>query len=93
MPLPNSGVDIPRRAEHALTKKTLVKDWGLKPWELDRLSVNDLQDVMLAEHAENYIEHQQYENQHGNGGMRSTRNSESYQDYQQEMEQRFGGVQ
>ena len=91
MPLPASNVDIPARAEHALTKKTLIKEWGLKPWELSRLSVSDLQDMMLAEHAESYITHQQQEQQR-TGGMRSSRNSESYQDYQQEMEAKFGGA-
>jgi hypothetical protein len=90
MPLPDAGVDIPARAEHALTKKTLIKEWGLRPWELARLSVSDLQDMMLAEHAESYIKHQQQEQQR-NGGMRSSRNSESYQDYQDNMEERFGG--
>lgn len=69
MPLPDNGdVDIPPRAEAALTKKTLVKDWGLKPWELDRLTVGDIQEVMLAEHAESYIEQEQMERQRGRGG-------------------------
>jgi hypothetical protein len=92
MPVPDSGVDVPARAQHALTKKTLVKDWGLKPWELGKLTMGDLQDVALAERAESYIEHQQYKNQQG-GGMRSTRNSDSYKDYEQRMKQQFGGIQ
>lgn len=51
-----------------------------------------MQDLNLAAHTEQYIKEQQM-NDRRDGGMRSSRNSESYQDYQQEMEERFGGVQ
>lgn len=91
MPLENQAVDIPQRAEHALTKKTLVKDWGIKPWEFGKLSVKDMQDVGLAEHAEAYIQQEQY-NQNSNQ-MRSSRNSESYQDWQNNMQEKYGGFQ
>lgn len=91
MPLPDRDVDIPARAEHALTKKTLVKEWGLKPWELDRLRVSDLQDVGLAEHAEAYIKHEQH--QEHSSGMRSKRNTDSYREYEDKMSEKFGGVQ
>lgn len=92
MPLPESDVDVPGRANHALTKKTLTKEWGIKPWNYDRLTAGDLQDVALAEHAEAYIKHEQHEQARG-GGMRSTRNSDDYKEWQDDMEQQFGGVQ
>lgn len=70
MPLPDNGdVDIPPRAQSALTKKTLVKEWGLKPWELERLTVGDIQDVILAEHAQSYIEAEHRERQQGGGSL------------------------
>lgn len=93
MPLPDSaGVDIPRRAQHARLKQILTKEWGIMPWEYHKLSMRDIQDIRLAEHTEAYIQHEQQQRQQ-NGGMRSTRNSDSYQEYQDEMKERFGGVQ
>jgi len=38
-----------------------VAEWGIKPWNIDRLSARDLQDIKLAEHAEQYIKQQQRE--------------------------------
>lgn len=56
------------------------------------LTVKDLQDLNLAAHTEQYIKQEQMNNRRG-GGMRSSRNSKSYQDYQERMEDKFGGVQ
>jgi len=52
-------------ANQALTKKTLVKDWGIMPWEFDRLTARDLQEIRLAEHAESYQKQEQRERQRG----------------------------
>lgn len=91
MPLPERDVSVPDRAMAALTKQTLVKEWGIPPWELDRVSVRDLQDVMLAEHASSFIEYEQQQ-QYRTGGMRSTRRSDSYQEYEDRMRDKFGGI-
>ena len=57
---------MPARAEQALTKQKIVKEWGIKPWEMDKLTMTDMQDIGLAAHAETYIkETQREQSQHG----------------------------
>lgn len=76
MPLNQGTVsDIPDIANEALSYKTLIKEWGFKPWELDRLSAKDFQMVHLAEHAQAYIEQQAYDQGMGNDNI-----SESHYD-------------
>lgn len=58
---------------------------------MDKLTAKDIQDFQLGFHAESYIQEQQM-NDVENGGMRSSRNSQSYQDYKQNMEDKFGGI-
>lgn len=70
MPLPDSAIDIPDRADYALMKKILTKEWGIMPWEYHKLTVKDLQDIGLAEHAESYIEVEQ-QNRARNGSSLS----------------------
>jgi len=36
-----------------------VSEWGIKPWEVDKLTTSDLDDIILAEHAEAYIQQEQ----------------------------------
>jgi len=96
LPLENDsggGVDVPDRAEAALSKKTLTSEWGIPPWQHDRLSCKDLQDVRLAERAEAYIQQQQRADaQNQQQGRRSARNSERYRDYKHDMEARYGDM-
>jgi len=97
MPLDSGNqVDIPDRAEAALSRKTLVSEWGIPPWEHDQLTCKDMQDIRLAERAEAYMEQEQRERQQrqqaGKNGRRSARNSERYQDYQQRMQEQYGGL-
>lgn len=81
---------MPERAREARLKKILVKDWGIKPWNISKLTARDLQDVFLAEHTEAYITEQQQARQQ-QGGMKSSRNSESYREFKQEMSEKYGG--
>jgi len=46
-------------------KQILCKEWGIKPWEMEKLTSRDLQDVWLAEHTETYIQQRQRERQEG----------------------------
>lgn len=46
-----------------------MKEWGIKPWNLDKLTAKDLQDIRLAEHAEAYIEQQQREQAENQGSL------------------------
>jgi len=87
---------VPDRARQALEFETYVKEWGIKPWELDKLTASDLQEIRLAEHTESYIQQEQQNQrkrqQQGKRGRRSARNSERYQDYQDRMQDRYGGL-
>jgi len=67
-----------------------VSDWGIKPWNIDKLTAKDLQDIALAEHAEAYIKEQSYEQQRT--GQRSSRNSSNYQDFKSNMKDQYGSV-
>jgi hypothetical protein len=42
-----------------------VKDWGINPWDMDKLTAKDLQEIRLAEHAEAYIKQEQRERAQG----------------------------
>jgi len=50
---------VPDRAQKALEFKTIVKEWGINPWEMHNLTASDLQEIRLAEHTETYIEQEQ----------------------------------
>jgi hypothetical protein len=50
---------VPERAQKALEFKTIVQEWGINPWEMDKLTAKDLQEIRLAEHAETYIQQEQ----------------------------------
>lgn len=91
MPLEDQGIDLPQRAEQALNKKVIVKEWGIKPWNMDRLMVSDLQDIGLAEHAEAYIKQQQM-NDARRGGMKSKRNTKAQRDFRERNRERYGGM-
>jgi len=60
---------LPERAEAALSKKTIVKEWGIKPWEMDRLTAKDLQEIRLAEHASAYIEQEKSQMMNNSGSI------------------------
>lgn len=68
-----------------------MKDWGIKPWEFDKLSMGDLQEIALAEHAETYIEQQQM-NDARRGGMKSKRNTQKHQDFVSRNKEKYGGM-
>jgi hypothetical protein len=50
-----------------------VKEWGIKPWEIGRLSAKDLQDIALAEHAEAYQKQMQQRQAQGGTGSVNTK--------------------
>jgi len=58
---------------------------------MDKLTAVDLQDIALAEHAETYVEQEQRAQVQGRG-QRSKTNSKRYRDYQQQMEDKYGGL-
>jgi hypothetical protein len=70
----------------------LAKKYNIRPWEQKHLTAKDLQDLALASHAENYIKQEQM-NQSQRGGMKSKRNTDSYQEYKDNMREQFGGIQ
>jgi len=43
----------------------LASEWNIKPWEADRLTANQWQEIRLAEHAESYIKQEQRERARG----------------------------
>jgi len=66
--------------------KVLVKEWGIKPWELGKLTTKDIQNIGLAEHTEAYI---QQETMSNSSTQRSATNSKEYQDFKQNAENKF----
>jgi hypothetical protein len=72
-----------------LLKKTLVKDWGIMPWDFDKLTVRDVQEIRLAEHAEAYVKQEQRERQRG---AQSGSVSRKHYDANKSRQQAFGGA-
>jgi hypothetical protein len=50
-----------------------VKEWGIKPWNIGKLSAKDLQDIALAEHAEAYTKQMQQQQARGGSGSINTK--------------------
>lgn len=57
------------------------------PWNFDKLTVRDLQDIKLAEHAEAYVKQEQRERQRG---QRSGSVSQKHYDASKSRQQAFG---
>jgi len=66
-----------------LSKKTIVKEWGIKPWEMGRLTARDLQDIRLAEHAERFIQQEQRNQQESGGSVNTKTGIENRESKQQ----------
>lgn len=80
---------MPDRAQEALTKKTLVAEWGLSPHEVDDLSARWMQDISLAEHAESYIKQTQRNNTNGPDTRSGLENRSSKQKRIQEAKAKY----
>lgn len=70
-------------------KKTLVKEWGIQPWEYHRITARDIQEIRLAEHAEAYVKQEQRERQQG---AQSGSVSRKHYDANKSRQQAFGGA-
>jgi len=66
-----------------------VKDWGIPPDKVDSLMVSDVQEILLAEHAEAYVKQEQRERQRG---MQSGSVSQKHYDASKSRQQAFGGA-
>lgn len=69
----------------------LAEKYHIRPWEQQYLTAKDLQDLALASHAENYIKQEQM-TESKRGGMKSKRNTENYQEYKENMRDKYGGI-
>jgi len=77
---------VPQRAQRALIKREAAENWGVRPWERDKLSAKDRQDISLAMHAKSYQQEQARENAGANGsqrlgGQRSKTNSKQAREF------------
>lgn len=65
-----------------------MKDWGIPPERADSLMVSDVQEIMLAEHAEAYVKQEQRERQRGTSSGSVSRKNYNASKSRQEA---FGG--
>lgn len=60
------------------------KEWNIKPWEFEKLTTAQVQDIELAAHAERYIQ-EELRSEYDGTQMRSQTNSQSHQAWREEM--------